>query len=116
MDEEIKKLLEKNLAMTEEIYKMTKSIKSFVVWERVFGVIKLLLIAVPIILGIIYLPPLLNNVIGQYQSLLGGANGAGAPTGNIMDLLNSLKSGSGALDMKNFDIDKLPPEMRKLIK
>jgi hypothetical protein len=71
MDEEIKKLLEKNLEITKEIHEMVKGIKSYIFWQRIWGVFKVLIIVVPVIFGIIYLPPLLKDVFRQYQSLLG---------------------------------------------
>ena len=71
MDEEIKKLLQKNLELNQRIYEMVKSIKSYIFWQRIFGVLKILIIVIPIIVGIIYLPPLFKQVINQYQSLLG---------------------------------------------
>jgi len=71
MEEEIKNLLKENLKLNQEIHKMVKGIKSFLFWQRIWGVIKILIIIVPIIVGIIYLPPLLKQVMGQYQSLLG---------------------------------------------
>jgi len=71
MEEEIKKLLKENLKLNQEIYKMVKNIKSYIFWQRIFGVIKILIIIIPLIIGIIYLPPLLKQVTGQYQSLLG---------------------------------------------
>lgn len=77
MDEEIKKLLEKNLKLTEEIHKMTKGIKSYVLWERIFGALKILFIVAPIVLGIIYLPTILEKTLEPYKELLNmdGANG-----------------------------------------
>ena len=71
MENEIKKLLEKNLELNREIFKMVKSIKSYILWARIFGVLKILIIVIPIILGLIYLPPLLKNVFNNYQGLLG---------------------------------------------
>ena len=71
MEEEIKNLLKENLKLNQEIYKMVKDIKSFVFWQRIWGVVKILIIVAPIIIGIIYLPPLFKQVLGQYQSLLG---------------------------------------------
>ena len=68
--EDLKKLMEENLALTKELLAMTKKVKNYIVWQQVFGFVKILLIAVPIILGIIYLPPLLKQVYGTYQELL----------------------------------------------
>ncbi len=96
MDEEIKKLVEKNLEVSEEILKIAKYVKSHIFWTRVYGTIKFLLIVVPLILGIIYLPPLLKDIFGQYQSVL-----TGAPLG----------SGQSADEL----LKKLPPDIRKLI-
>jgi len=70
-DADIKELMEENLRLTKEIYAMSKYMKRFVIWNQIFGVIKILLIAIPLILGIMYLPPLLNQVMSQYQDLLG---------------------------------------------
>ncbi|PIT95586.1 hypothetical protein COT96_00370 [Candidatus Falkowbacteria bacterium CG10_big_fil_rev_8_21_14_0_10_38_22] len=72
MDEEIKKILEENLKLTQEIHQMTKKIKNYINFQKVMSLIYILLIVVPIILGIIYLPPLLSNLLEQYRGLLGG--------------------------------------------
>ena len=69
-DDRIEKLLRRNLELTEEIHKMTKRIDQFVFWQKVLGTLQILIIVVPIILGVIYLPPLLENVLSQYQKLL----------------------------------------------
>src|SRR6056297_1896739 len=66
MSEEIKKLVKKNLELNQEIYEMLKSVKRYVLIQQIFSVLKILIIVIPIILGIIYLPPLFE----QYQSLL----------------------------------------------
>lgn len=70
MDEETKKILEENLRLNKEIHAMTKKIKNFVIWQQVFGIIKILIFVIPIILGIIYLPPLFKELTGTYQELL----------------------------------------------
>lgn len=100
---QITELLEKNLEMTQEIFKMTKSIKSYLLWQRVYGFIKFVIIIVPLVLGVIYLPPILKNLFGQYQGLL--------------DLIkNPSASGFNAGNIKPIDLNSLPPEIRKLIK
>ncbi len=95
--EEIKKLLEKNLALTQEIHKMTRQIKRHINFQKVVSFIYILLIVVPIILGIIYLPPLLSGYIKQYQDLLGtDATGGAAnaiknlPAGINLDQIKGL--------------------------
>lgn len=105
MDEEIKKLLEQNFKLTQEIYVMTKKIKNYVTFQKVMSVIYILLIIVPIILSIIFLPPLIKNYMGQYQELLGGDY-------SIQGLLNG---SGGNLDLNSIDINKLPPQIKALL-
>ncbi|MBU0721966.1 hypothetical protein KKA93_00715 [Patescibacteria group bacterium] len=71
MDEEIKRILEQNLKLTEEIYAMTKKIKKYLAFQRLVSLFYLFLIIAPIILSIIYLPPLLNSLFDQYKDVLG---------------------------------------------
>ncbi|MFH1255273.1 MAG: hypothetical protein V1667_02285 [bacterium] len=90
MDEEIKKMLEQNLKLSSEIYKQTKYIKNYVFWAQIAGVVKILLIVVPLVIGIIYLPPLLKGAFDQYKDLLGIQPEAAA-----------------GIDLKNFDMNKI---------
>ena len=93
MDEEIKKLLEKNITLTDEILKRTKKINRFVIFQQIFGVIKILLIVVPLILGIIYLPRLLNQALEPYRELLEIKDNLKAPSLNDLtpDMLKFLQ-------------------------
>mgnify|MGYP001576692753 CR=1 FL=1 len=76
MDEEIKKLLEQNLELTKEIYVMTKKIKGYITFQKVMSLVYLMLIVVPIILSIIYLPPLLKGMFDKYKDVLGIQTGS----------------------------------------
>ncbi|OGY44949.1 MAG: hypothetical protein A3J62_02580 [Candidatus Buchananbacteria bacterium RIFCSPHIGHO2_02_FULL_38_8] len=67
---ELQKLLQENLKVSKELHEMTKKIKRWVTMQRVWGVVKILIILIPIILGVIYLPPLLQKVLEPYQELL----------------------------------------------
>lgn len=68
---QIKAMLKENLELTKDLKKMVKDVKKFVFWSRIFTVLKIALIAVPIILGIIYLPPLLEKYVDQIRSSFG---------------------------------------------
>lgn len=107
MDEEIKKLLEQNLEYSKEIYRLTKKINHHITFQKVMSLIWLILIVAPIILSIIYLPPLLKGVFEQYQDVLG------LPTGGSIQ--NLLKGSTSGLDLNNIDINKLPPQMKALL-
>jgi hypothetical protein len=67
--QELKQLLQENLKLTKEIHQKTAKIKSWVTMQRVWGVVKVLIILVPLILGAIYLPPLVQTVIEPAQTL-----------------------------------------------
>lgn len=110
MDEELKKLLEKNLEYSQEIYKNTKYIKDYVFWAKIGGALKILIIVVPIVLGIIYLPSLLKSAFDQYRGLLGVEAGTANPIQSL------LKGGVEGLDLNNIDINQLPANVRAMIK
>ncbi|MBU4332780.1 hypothetical protein KKD19_02310 [Patescibacteria group bacterium] len=87
--EELLKLLKENLEYNKAIYKMSKKTKKFILTLQIMSIVKLLLIVVPVILAIIYLPSLLQNWIGPYQELL-GQSGQGS---SILNQLKELKTG-----------------------
>ena len=93
MDEEIKKLLEKNIKLTDEILERTKKINRYVVFQQIFGVLKIFLIVVPIILGIIYLPKLLEQALEPYRELLDIKDSVEMPSFNDLtpDMLKFLQ-------------------------
>ena len=70
--EELKQLLEPSLEKNEEILKISKDIKKYIKWQQIWSMLRFVLIIVPIVLGFIYLPPLLRDVLDNYRSLLGG--------------------------------------------
>lgn len=75
--EEILKLLKENLEISQEILRQSQKVQRYMLWQRIIGWFYVALIVGPIILALIYLPPLLKNTIGQYQSLLQGDVGQG---------------------------------------
>jgi len=107
MDEEIKKLLEQNLKLTEEIYTMTRKIKGYLAFQRLVSLFYIFIIIAPIILGIIYLPPLLGGLFDQYKDILGmqgGSNNA------IRGLLNG---GTGSLNVNSLDMGTVKSLLNK---
>jgi hypothetical protein len=69
---------------------MVKSIKTYIIWQRVWFVLKILIIAVPLILGFIYLPPILSDMFEQYKGFLNTSN---------------------ALNLNSVDLNSLSPEV-----
>jgi hypothetical protein len=68
--EEIKKMSAENLRLNKEMMEKINKINRFVFWQRIFGVLKFVIILIPLILGVIYLPPLIENLLIQYKQVL----------------------------------------------
>lgn len=83
---------------------MTKKMKGYLAFQRLVSLFYLFLIIAPIVLGIIYLPPLLGGLYDQYKDLLGTQAGTANPIESL------LKGGAGSLDLNN-----LPPQIRELL-
>lgn len=66
---ELQKLLAENLKISKDLYQMMRKINRWVVHQKIWGIMKILIIAVPIILSIIYLPPLLKPAFESYQKI-----------------------------------------------
>lgn len=69
LNDEQTELLRRNLEIGEELLKKTEEIKSYIKWQKFFGLVNFLIIAIPIIIGIIYLPPLIKDYLNQFISL-----------------------------------------------
>lgn len=104
--EQIKKLLEKNLKLTEEIYAMTKRMKGYLAFQRLVSLFYLFIIIAPIVIGVIYLPPLLSGLFEQYKDVLGIQGGSGG----IQGLLNG---GAGNLDLNSLDAAQIKSLLNK---
>ena len=96
--EQIKELLEKNLKLTEEIYEMTKKMKRHMAFQRAVSWFYLFIIIAPIVLGLIYLPPLLSDLFSQYKDALGLQ---GESNSTIQGLLNGGVGGFNADTIKS---------------
>ncbi|MCX6797858.1 MAG: hypothetical protein NTX66_01385 [Candidatus Falkowbacteria bacterium] len=62
----LKILLAENLAISQEILDLAKYIKNYIRWQKIFGWLKVFLIVIPIVLGVLYLPAMLKNVLSSY--------------------------------------------------
>lgn len=87
--EELKKLLQQNLKISKELLGTTKKINKYLLMQRVWGFLKILIIIVPIALGILYLPPIIKNLVEPYQDLLR----IGSPQTNTGQILEQLSEG-----------------------
>lgn len=69
-NQEIKELLEKNLALSEKTVEDLARVRNFIKWQNIWSTVRLLIIVIPIALGFIYLPPLIKDVLNDYIQLL----------------------------------------------
>lgn len=76
LEHQIKELLEKNLAYTQEMFTIMKKIQRYILLGRIISIIYIILIVTPIVLGIIYLPNILRNTINSFlpSSLMESSN------------------------------------------
>ena len=67
----LKKELETQKEILLKIYEQTEKTRRYILLGKIVSLIYLILLVAPIIFAIIYLPPLIKNVIAPYQELLG---------------------------------------------
>lgn len=83
----LKDLVEKNIKWSQIIYEQNRKIKHRLTLMVVGSYLRLAIIVIPIILGLIYLPPLAKDLWEQYNQVLGGATGGSLP---INEIINSI--------------------------
>ena len=101
----LESLLEENLALTKEIYRLTEKTRRYLFYGQIFNLAKIVLIVGPLVAATLYLLPFLRQAVDFYASLLGGAApSALAPAGPPGSDLN--------LELKNNFLLKrfLPPQ------
>ncbi len=90
----LRELLERNLKWSQIIYEQNRRINHKLLWSATASWFRFLIIAIPLILGIIFLPPLLKQLLERYRNLLGGVkSGTVAPVqapSSIEDILKLL--------------------------
>ena len=69
--EVIKELLEKNLKWSQIIYEQNRKINSKLMWQSIFGWVRALLILVPLVWSLWYLPGFIKNLQNTYGPLFG---------------------------------------------
>jgi len=69
-DYELKALLQKNIALSEEISENLVYIKKYVKWQKVWSAVRLLIVVIPLVIGFLYLPPLIKEYFASYGAML----------------------------------------------
>lgn len=86
--ERLEQLLQENIKLTQEIHRMSKRVNRYVTVQNILSVVYLFLIVVPLIVGALYLPSFMKNVVEPYQKLLESGN----------NLQNAVNNPSSAID------------------
>lgn len=74
--EVIEDLLKQNIQLSKQVLATSKKIRRWTIEQRVWGIVKLLIIIIPLVLGIIYLPPLIRKAVEPYKGVLEQVQGA----------------------------------------
>lgn len=69
-DDKMTRLLEENLKISKRILKLNKKINQWIKWQKIKFWLYFVLIIVPLILALFYLPPILNQGLKEYRELL----------------------------------------------
>lgn len=69
--QELKQLILETKKIAEEGRKYSLAARNYVRWLQITGALKLVVIAVPIVLAFIYLPPYLAKLIESYRGFFG---------------------------------------------
>ena len=70
-NEQLRQMLENNIALSQEILEIAVYIKKYIIWQKIFSYLKIFIIVVPVILALIYLPPILREGL---QAISGSLN------------------------------------------
>jgi len=66
---ETHRLIQENLKYIRETLAAVKDIQNNIKLLQLWGLFRFLIIIVPIVLGFIYLPPLIKEIVASYRSL-----------------------------------------------
>ena len=83
----LENLIKENLILTKNLNAKVEKINRYIFWHKTWGFIKILIIVIPIVLGIIYLPPIFKKVFAPYQNFF-NTSPSSEKNSEIIDLLN----------------------------
>jgi hypothetical protein len=92
MSPEEKELLRRSLLLSEENNKILLGVQKSLRWQAIWGVVKIVILVLPLILGYIFLQPFLGSMFNNYKEVQGMIN---IPEGQTIQ--NSTNSGAKLL-------------------
>lgn len=73
-EDSLRELLEKNLKWSQIIYEQTRRLNRRLFWNAMFGWFKLIIIIAPLVIGVWYFWPTIENAKQQYLDIMGFVN------------------------------------------
>ena len=93
-EDDLKTLIKEQNKLLVEIYQQTEKTRKYILTGRIISLVYVILIIAPIILAIIYLPPLLEQAFEPYKTLLNPADNIdlrNIDAGTVNNILKGLK-------------------------
>ena len=84
---DIKELLEENIRLSKAVLASTEKTRKYMRWMRAMAYLRVLIIAIPVILAILYIPPFLGKLSDAFGSLYWGEQ---------FNIVNQLKNPAGS--------------------
>jgi len=109
--QDLKALVEKSIRWSQVLHEQNKKILRRMTWMAVGSYIRLALFLIPLIVGIIFLPPLLKQAFGQYQSLFDDIGGS--PFSALNQFLPTDDDGSASAPVSKEQIIDLLKSIQK---
>ncbi|MCB9802474.1 hypothetical protein H6761_00455 [Candidatus Nomurabacteria bacterium] len=111
--QELEQLLQANQESLSRIELDLKKVKKQMLWAKIGGVLKIVLILGPIIYGVIYLSPMLKKYAGGLQTAF-SILGSGVPA-NIFDNQQNVNSeGNSIIDSQSLEV-LCDPQLRQSV-
>jgi hypothetical protein len=88
----LERLLKENIELNKKIYESCQKTEKYIHFIKAFNIFKFVIILVPIVLGVLYVVPLLGGFIDMYRDLFASAGEATGLLETMKDLqgLNGL--------------------------
>jgi len=96
---DIKELLEENIELSKKVLISSEKTRKYMRASQIMGIVRLLIILVPVILAILYIPPFLTKFSDTFGKLYGGEQF------NILEALKGQGTNMNFDDVKSF-LDK----------
>lgn len=95
---DIKELLEENIKLSKDILRSTEKTRKYMRWMQVMSFLRVLIIVIPLVLAILYIPPFLSSLSDTFGKLYGGEQ---------FNILEQLKNPAGGANLNLDQIKKL---------